>query len=78
MDGQLVAIFGNPHGAINVGEIQLRVNVLSEHVHSQRYHINVARTLAVSKQRSFNSVRTRHYAQFSRRNACASVVVGVQ
>ena len=78
MDGELVAVFHRLADLVDVGEIDLGIDALGEHVEAQRHQIDVAGALAVAEQAAFNAVGAGHEAQFGRRDSRSAVVVGMQ
>ena len=75
---QLVAIFDGASDFIDVGEIDLRINALCQHVQPQRDQAHVARALTVAKQAALDAVRSCHEPQFSSGDARSAVIVRVQ
>src|SRR5690606_37493619 len=74
----LVALFDDFAHAVDVGEVQLRVNALGVQVQCHGHEIDVAGTLAVAEQAAFDTIRASHQAQLGGGHASATVVVGVQ
>ena len=74
----LVALFDDFAHAIDVGEIQLRVEALGVHVQRDGDEVDVTGTLAVAEQAAFDTVGAGHQAQLGGGHAGATVVVGVQ
>ena len=62
----------------HVGEVQLRVNAMGEHVHGDGNQVGVARALAISEQGALNAVGAGQNAQLGFGNARAAVVVAMQ
>ncbi len=77
-DRHFVGIFVDGLDALDIGAIQFRVHALSIHVQRQRHHVHIARALAIAKQRAFDTVGTRHQAEFGGGNARAAVIVRMQ
>ncbi len=74
----LVALLDDFAHAVDVGEVQLRVEALGVHVQGHGDQVDVAGTLAVAKQAAFDTVGAGHQAQLGGGHAGATVVVGVQ
>ena len=62
----------------HVGEVQLRINAMGEHVHGDGNQVGVARALAIAEQGALNAVGASQNAQLGFGNARAAVVVAVQ
>ena len=77
-NAQLVAVLHDLADAVDVGEVDLRVNALGEHVQAQGDQVDVAGALAVAEQAALDAVRTGEVAQLGSRDALAAVVVRVQ
>ena len=71
----LVALLDDLAHAVDVGEVQLRVQALGVHVQCNG---DVTGTFAVAKQAALDTVGTGHQAQLGGGYAGATVVVGVQ
>ncbi len=78
MDRQLVAVFDRLANLVDVGEVDLRIDALGEHVEAERHQIDIARALAVAEQAAFDAVGAGHEAQLRRRHAGAAVVVRME
>lgn len=61
-----------------VGEVELGVYALREHVERDRHDVEVARALAVAEERALNPVRARQNAELGGGYARAAVVVRVE
>ena len=77
-DTQLVTVLHGFADLGQIGEIDLGVNALSEHVQAQGHQVHVAGALAIAKQAALNAVGAGHIAQLGGGNALAAVIVGVQ
>ncbi|MNM69437.1 hypothetical protein D3C81_810330 [compost metagenome] len=75
---QLVALLDHLAHAVDVGEVQLRVDALGVHVQRHGDQVDVAGALAVAEQAAFHAVGAGHQAQLGGGHAGAAVVVGVQ
>ncbi|MNG99833.1 hypothetical protein D3C79_590120 [compost metagenome] len=75
---QLVALFDHLAHAVDVGEVQQRVDALGVEVQCQGHQVDVTGTLAVAEQAAFGAIGTGHQAQLGGGNAGATVVVAVQ
>ena len=62
--GQLVAVFDRPPDFVHVGEVDLRVDALAEHVHAQGDQVYVAGALTVAEEAAFDPVCAGQVAQF--------------
>ena len=62
----------------HLGEIELWIHALAEHVHGHGDHIAVARAFAVAEQRPFHPLRARHQRKLGGGHAGAPIVVSVQ
>ena len=56
-------------------EIQLGINILRKHVEGYSYDIQVTGTLAVTEQRTFDTVRTGQKCQLGAGNARTTVIM---
>jgi hypothetical protein len=74
----LVALFDDLAHAVDVGEVQLRVDALGVEVQRQGHQVDVTGALAVAEQAAFDAVGAGHQAQLGGGDAGATVVVGVQ
>ena len=74
----LIALFDDFAHAVDVREVQLRVDALGVEVECHSHQIDVTGALTVTEQATFNAIGASHQAQLSGRNPCAAVVVGVQ
>ena len=63
---------------VDVVEVQLGVNALGPHVHSQGDHVHVAGALAVAEESGLHAVSARQQTQLGGGHAGATVVVGVE
>ena len=61
-----------------IGEVQLGVNSVSEHIHCNCDDINVSCSFAVAEESTFNSVGTCKQTQLGIGNCTAAVIVGVE
>ena len=59
----------------NMREIQLGINILRKHVEGYSYDIQVTGTLAVTEQRTFDTVRTGQKCQLGAGNARTTVIM---
>ena len=78
VNGQLVAIFDRLDHAVDIGEIEPRVDALRVHVERHRHEAAIARALAIAEQAAFDTVGPGHQRQFGRRDARAAVVMRMQ
>ena len=78
MDRQSVAVLGSPTKLVDIGDVERRIDALTEEVHGQRHHVDVAGALAVAEQRALDAVRAGHHAELGRRHGAAAVVVWMQ
>ena len=78
MDRQLVAVFDRLADLVDVGEVDLGIDALGEHVEAQGHEVDIAGALAVAEQAALDAVGAGHVAQLGRRHAGAAVVVRVQ
>ena len=78
MDGQAIAVLGDPAEGVDIGDVELGVHALREEVHGQRDHVDVARALTVAEQRALHPVGPGHHAQLGGRHRAAPVIVRVQ
>ena len=62
----------------DVGEVELRIDALSVHIHGKGDDIHIAGALAVAKERALHTVRPSHQAELRAGHAGAPVVVRVQ
>ena len=76
-NAQLVAVFDGAADLVDVGEVDLRVDALGQHVQAQGDQADVAGALAVAEQAAFDAVGAGHVAQLGCCDAGAAVVVGV-
>ena len=60
-----------------IGDVQVRLDALGEHVVCHGQDVHIAGALAVSEQRALHAVRACQQRQFRRRHAGAPVVVGM-
>ncbi len=58
--------------------VELCIHALTDHVHGQRYDIDVAGALPVAKQRAFDALGAGHEPEFGGGHTGAAVVVGVK
>src|SRR5699024_3495413 len=77
-DWKLVAVLHGALDLVHVGEVDLRVDSLTEQVHTQRDEVDVAGTLAVTEQATLDAVGTRLVTEFGGGDAGAAIVVRVQ
>ena len=77
-DRHLVRVLDRAADLVHIGEIDLRVNTLAEHVHAQRDEVDVTGALTVTEQAAFDAVRASHVAQLRRGDARSAVVVRVE
>ena len=77
-DAQLVAVLHGFADASDVGEINLRVHALGEHVQAQGDQVHVAGALTVAEEAALDAVRAGHVAELCCRDAFATVIVRVQ
>ena len=78
MHRQLVAVLHGLADLVDVGEVDLRIDALGEHVEAQGHEIDVAGALAVAEQAALDAIGAGHVAQLRRRYAGAAVVVRVE
>ena len=78
MNGQLVAVFNGLNDLVNVAEIKTGVQALRVHIQRERDQINIASTLAIAEQTTFNPVAASQQTKFGSCNAAPSVVMRVQ
>ena len=75
---QLVAVLDGTAHLVDVGEVDLRIHALGQHVQAQGDQADVAGALAVAEQAAFDTVGAGHVAQLGGGHAGAAVVVWVQ
>ncbi|MCY1423803.1 hypothetical protein D9M71_395280 [compost metagenome] len=75
---QLVALLDHLAHAVDVGEVQLRVDALGVHVQRHGHQIDVAGALTIAEQAAFHAIGAGQEAQLGGGHAGAAVVVGVQ
>jgi hypothetical protein len=75
---QLVAVLGGGADAVEVREVDLRVDPLREEVQAQRDEVDVAGALPVAEQAALDPVRAREVAELGGGDGRAAVVVRVQ
>ena len=74
---QLVAVFDGLADLRQIGEVNLWVHALGEHVQAQGDEIDVAGALAVAKQAALDAVRAGQIAQLGGGDTLTAVVVRV-
>ena len=77
VDWHLAASFVDLYDIVDMFDIQLRIDSLGEHVVGYGEHIHVSGTLAVSKKRALHALRSCEKRQLRARDACSSVIVGM-
>src|SRR3546814_5051343 len=78
VDGELVAIFDHPDHLVDVREVELRVDALRVHVERDGDEAGVAGAFAIAEQTALDAVGAGEQAEFGRRDAGATIIVGVQ
>ena len=78
VDGQAVAVLGDPAQCVDVGDVELGVDAVGEQVHRQVDHVDVAGALTVAEQRALDPVGAGHHAELGGGDGAATVVVRVQ
>ena len=63
---------------VNVTNIEFGVNALRKEIHRQRHEVNVAGSLTIAKERSFDAVGTGEHAEFGCGHGRTPVIVRVQ
>ena len=78
VDGELVAVLRDPPQVVDVGEVELGVHSLGEHVEGEGHHVHVAGALPVSEQGPLDTVRSGHERELRRRDPGPPIVVRVE
>ena len=63
---------------MHIGKVELGVNTVGIHIHSERDNVHVTGALTVTKECAFYTVSACQECQFRVGNACTSVVVGTK
>ena len=77
-NAQLVAVLDGTADQVDVGEINLRVDTLGQHVQAQGDQADVTGALAVAEEAALDAVGAGHVAQLGGGDAGTAVVVRVQ
>src|SRR6185312_3055489 len=77
-DGQLVAVLHGPTDLVDVGEVDLRVHALAEHVQPQGDQADVAGPFTVAEQATLDPIGPGHVAEFSCGDGGSAIVVRMQ
>ena len=75
---QLVAVFGRTTDAVQVAEIDLRVDALGEEVEAEGDEVHVSGALSVAEEAAFDAIGAGLVAEFGRRDGRSAVVVWMQ
>ena len=78
VDGKLVAVLRDPPQVVDVGEVELGVHTLGEHVECEGHHVHVAGPLPVSEQGPLDPLRPGHERELRRRHSGPPIVVRVE
>ena len=73
-----IGVFGHVTNLVDVADVEFRIDALRKEVHRQGHDVNVAGSLAITKEGAFDAVGPGQYAQLGRRDGRATVVMGVQ
>src|SRR6185312_2177023 len=75
---ELIAVLGGALDGVEVAEVDLRVDALSEQVDAECDQVDVAGTLTVAEQAALDAVGAGHVAELGRGDRGSAVVVRVQ
>ena len=78
MDGQAIAVLGDPAQRVDVGDVELGIDALPEEVHGERDDVDVAGALAVAEERALHAVGAGQHAELGGRHRAAAVVVRME
>ena len=78
VDGELVAVLRDPPQVVDVGEVELRIHPLGEHVEREGHDVHVAGALPVSEQGPLDPLRPGHEGELRRRHPGPPIVVRVK
>ena len=78
VDGELVAVLRHAPQVVDVGEVELRVHPLGEHVEREGHHVHVAGALAVPEQGALDPLRPGHEGELGGGDPGPPIVVRVE